>query len=202
MAAILLKRVSEENGRRVRTGERGQTVHLELWFIILLSKSSNKVNVGSGWTKEMEEQPSEHPSEISSRYVRASEPPLSWGGSVRQRDRFILIWVNIMSRTGKFKGKRSQMSQTVWVRIFTPCDSETIGSRCGDTGRRWRPWFVRISGTHQHITGTALSLHVRRDELQYGGSQRWGKQMKLGKAKGIKKEVRDEKNRTDRCTVK
>lgn len=37
--------------------------------------------------------PSEHPSEISSRYVRASEPPLSWGGSVGGTHG--LVWVNI-----------------------------------------------------------------------------------------------------------
>lgn len=60
----------------------------------------------------------------------------------------------------------------VAVCVFTPCDGESVGCRCGDTGRRWRAWFVWIGGAHQHFTGTALSLHVRRYELQGGGIRR------------------------------
>lgn len=37
---------------------------------------------------QMHDVPSEDPSEISSRYVRASEPPVSWGGSVGGMDGF------------------------------------------------------------------------------------------------------------------
>ena len=60
--------------------------------------------------------------------------------------------------------------KALWV--FTPCDGKAIGCHSGDAGRRWRTWFVWIRGAHQHFTGTALSLCVRRYELQGKGTDR------------------------------
>lgn len=55
------------------------------------------------------------------------------------------------------------------ILISTPCDSEAVGVRRRDTGRRRGTRLVWIGGANQHLAGAAFPLHVRRDELQRDG---------------------------------
>lgn len=50
------------------------------------NNDNNDKNMNCGERKMWTVAPSEDPSEISSRYVRASEPPLSRGGSVEEEE--------------------------------------------------------------------------------------------------------------------
>lgn len=83
-------------------GERTDGTFRALFYNIMDLRTGSQIRrtcAMDGWTEaptnRRRDVPSEHPSEISSRYVRASEPPLSWGGSVGGGDGFILVWVNM-----------------------------------------------------------------------------------------------------------
>lgn len=84
----------------------------------------------------------------------------------------------------------------VRVCVFTPCDSKSVGSCCGDAGCRWRAWFVWIGGANQHFTGTALSLHVRRYELREKGGNGRNGGLKKGEANKRKCNERRRKKRS------